>query len=352
MTTARLLPLLTLAALAALLPGGSVSTQGGPAISSLNGFSRGAQLVTIIGSGFGAKAAAGPLKFDNFEAGAPGQDLRDWDLIQSMRGNNPVYSTRRLRPNSKGSAEARFVNGNYLSSFGINRGQQSLPRIYFDAWYFFDARAPFPRNHKPIRIHAGGEGRPNMYLGMWCAGHDSSVVDQDGVEGAAATVSVWSDLTAEYFAQTWRHIQGYVEQSSPNMADGTVQVWIDGALKFSRVKALLTRNGSAQWNTIWFGNYLGHDRNEGQRRCGEYGDAWTLWDDVYVDVTAARVELGDAPTYGAAKHREIQIPTDWSDSRITIALNPGSFTSLDGHYLYVIDERGRSSAGMALRASR
>ena len=57
------------------------------------------------------------------------------------------------------------------------------------------------------------------------------------------------------------------------------------------------------------------------------------------------------PASEEARHREIQIPTSWSDSRITVTLKAGSFPSLAGHYLYVIDERGRPSAGVALRVS-
>jgi hypothetical protein len=42
----------------------------------------------------------------------------------------------------------------------------------------------------------------------------------------------------------------------------------------------------------------------------------------------------------ACTHREIQIPSAWSDTSITITLNKGSFANFNSAYLYVIDADG------------
>ena len=75
-----------------------------------------------------------------------------------------------------------------------------------------------------------------------------------------------------------------------------------------------------RWENVWVGQYLGHDADD---LCAGIGDSYAYWDDVYIDTTQARVEIGDAPTYAASRHREIQLPTAWSDSSITRHGEPG-----------------------------
>ena len=69
------------------------------------------------------------------------------------------------------------------------------------------------------------------------------------------------------------------------------------------------------------------------------------FDEIYVDVTRARVEIGDAATFGAFTHREAQIPTAWSDGSVTFTVNQGSFADGSTAYLFVVDDTGAASAG-------
>jgi hypothetical protein len=63
-------------------------------------------------------------------------------------------------------------------------------------------------------------------------------------------------------------------------------------------------------------------------------------DDIYADNTLARVVVGNASTYASLTHRELQIPSAWSNSSIAITVNKGSFRDNDCAYLYVIDDNG------------
>ncbi len=65
-------------------------------------------------------------------------------------------------------------------------------------------------------------------------------------------------------------------------------------------------------------------------------------DDMYVDFTQARVEISKSPTWLETKriHKELQIPTAWSEKSIKIQVNQGSFNIGDMVYLYVVDEEG------------
>jgi len=67
------------------------------------------------------------------------------------------------------------------------------------------------------------------------------------------------------------------------------------------------------------------------------------YSDYYVANTPARVELGNASTWAACTHREIQIAREanWSDTAITgVVLNRGSFGSFTNTYLYVVGSNG------------
>jgi len=53
------------------------------------------------------------------------------------------------------------------------------------------------------------------------------------------------------------------------------------------------------------------------------GDGAHEYDDLFADNTRARVEVGDASTWSGCSQREVQIPTAWSGSSITIDVNKG-----------------------------
>jgi hypothetical protein len=68
-------------------------------------------------------------------------------------------------------------------------------------------------------------------------------------------------------------------------------------------------------------------------------------DNLYVDNTLARVEIGNAATYSGSTYREIQIPqTTWSSNSIHIKVNTGTFSNGQAAYLYVSDSSGNINA--------
>ena len=79
---------------------------------------------------------------------------------------------------------------------------------------------------------------------------------------------------------------------------------------------------------------------------GSWDPAWStsnrMWaDDVYLDTTWARVMVGDASTWSGCTHKEMQVPSAWSGSSITITVHEGDFSSFSGKYVYVVDSEGR-----------
>jgi len=58
------------------------------------------------------------------------------------------------------------------------------------------------------------------------------------------------------------------------------------------------------------------------------------YDDVYMSYTQARVEIGNQSTFSACTKRELQIPTIWTNTSISLTANPGSFA--DGEQAYLL----------------
>ena len=67
---------------------------------------------------------------------------------------------------------------------------------------------------------------------------------------------------------------------------------------------------------------------------------WRYFADVYLDYSRARVVLGNAPTLSASTIREVQVPTSWSGSSISISANLGRFTAGQTAYVFVVDANG------------
>lgn len=76
---------------------------------------------------------------------------------------------------------------------------------------------------------------------------------------------------------------------------------------------------------------------------GTLADTPEYWDSVYVDNSWSRVLLGDAATFAASTQREIQIPSAWSDTSLTLTANLGQYTTGTA-YLYVVDSAGAVNA--------
>jgi len=322
-----------------------------PAINYTSGVVTHGSTLTIVGSGFGTKGVAAPMRYDDFESGTNGAALGG---IYTRYDNNVTFSNARLRTNSTMSAECAFIaapddsgfpcSGDYSSNFGI-AGVNSLNHLYIDAWYYGRYATPASRNHKIFRIHSQTYS-PNLYMNVYCPAVGVHM-DEDG---AGTSTSFGFDLPGtygpgamDYLKNRWTHIQAYFEHSNGSAQDGKMRIWVDDVKYEDVTNWQNAPDGTTYWSDFYFGNYLGHGK-EGACpiSAGAYcsADNWTYWDNAYIDTTQARVEIGDAPTYANCTEREIQIPSAWSDASITITLNQGAFSSLAGKYLYVTDRYG------------
>jgi hypothetical protein len=138
-------------------------------------------------------------------------------------------------------------------------------------------------------------------------------------------------------ADQWQRVDIQMAQSPDLFA-----VYLDGKLEWRRGSGL-----SGAEMQKWVPNPFGgnnHTLGVGGM-LDSAGEGWPAngsykFDDVYVDYTWARVELGNAATWAACTRREIQPPRQWSDTQITVQLNKGAFANGQTVYAYVVDANG------------
>jgi hypothetical protein len=80
------------------------------------------------------------------------------------------------------------------------------------------------------------------------------------------------------------------------------------------------------------------------------GNTTLYYDDIYMDNTFSRVEIGNNSVYERCTHREIQIPISWKNDHIKFKANINAFKNGENLYLFVFNEDnvGNTSQGHPL----
>lgn len=304
--------------------------------------------IVIAGSGFGNKAPAAPVVYDNFEAGGSHGAVIDatatvgtWTQV-GLDGVQLPYFNTSIKYAGSAAMEARFSGGQATS--GVKIAGNYDDHFYIDAWVNYDKEdaAPWSRVRKLFLMFGDGEIEyPQIHFGTsdctenptFRPGGYASLTDQTSFEYAFPV----NDIAGE-----WHHLQVWAQASDSGVANGKLRVWLDGVLRATSDAYLTVTNNTGNWDHMRVGYYHAHDEIAGLCDASP-GDAFVYWDNVYVDNTPARIEIGNAATYAACTHREIQIPSDWSATSITATVNAGTLTG--SNYLFVIRADGTPSVG-------
>jgi hypothetical protein len=308
-----------------------------PAITGVDGDDMHGTSVTIHGSGFGAKATPAPFKYDDFEGGTlDARVTNGWYTTASTSGYWPIYSDDYRR--SVGAAEKSaylqhdVVYNSTLGLTGLNWGYGR--EAYISTWYYCRTEGAASRNFKILAWRGGPAGNwdpPNVRVDMYPvtnSGHayiaacDTSLITQDWGIGGNVLEGGWHRL--EMFVHTGT--------AGPADNDGVCLGWRDLG-QWWTLRNFEYDFSSQDYDNIYFASYFATDTGSPMPQL------WWYWDEIYVDTTQARVEVGNAPTWAACTHREIQIPTAWSDGEITFTVNRGSLIS-PNTYLFVVDAGG------------
>lgn len=326
-----------------------------PAIDNISGVVGNKQQVVLNGSGFGDM----------------GGEIVSWDDFDGHTVNTPIHNSQAIiGPNwtcqySYNDLGARFDNTRSHSgdlaahidwghdpAYGIRAfgwgGQGPFSQLYITYWRYMEGDydptlTPAP-NHKQFYLFGNNGGMPSgMPLipaqnSKWGYYINVSTAQTDpygrGNWNGTSNMNTkeWNyDNTKDKFQrwEFWQKLNTPWDCTENVDCNGELKYWLDGELGFER---------SDYRHRFVDGEYkefeLGH-------MAGKFESTAKAWfDDLYIATTQARVELGNAATWNACTHREIQIPSSWSPSAINIDMNLGNFDGEDEVYLYVVDKDG------------
>ena len=329
-----------------------------PSITATSGEWSHSNSVTISGSGFGSKSPATPTKWDNFEAGSVGSLVAGttpiygsaWGDLFIDANARPKFSDTKLRHSlSTRSARHDYVTGTNYNSSIEHLGTHAV--LYMTFWWNWQRQpsTPYARGMKPWQEFGTVSDEPGAYIGFGNPDLADGAVRNAVIDsGTSADTTMFGNIALQNIENEWIRHEVYLMQSSPNLFNGQFSYWIHRPNAGTPVIALQgsdttyrTRTSSGTWNQWTIGAY--HARDDPATAA-----AYIYSDDVYLDVTQARVEVGNASTWATCTKREIQIPTAWVDGSITVMVNRASYGAADAAWLYVVDSSGVNSAGFAI----
>jgi hypothetical protein len=330
---------------------------------------------TIAGSGFGTKPQAPPLHFDRFESGTAGATLTGasaptvgsgyvnitaspkYDNSQAFSGTKSLlmdYSldttTSAIHASVGGlnnSQEAYYsyrVRKQYLGPQNTSSGtwQIKYARVGPNTTNF-DTPLNAPVFDQYVELNGTADSGPtNTGIGQYGS------VDSGGTGWQAGPV---------LSANTWHRLEGYSRLPSPfntstgeryfkkNFVNtGNVSAWPGPWSNPNNVSGYPTTDyNGAPWNT-----YTGSTANTGYSMFitpfyNRASYSIKLWvDELWIDTTQARVEIGNAATWNACTKRSPQPATAWASNgtSITVTLNKGDQTTGQTAYAFVVKTDG------------
>ena len=340
--------LLILLILMAIIPKVVVAS---PSITAVTGPLQNGQMITLSGTGFGAKSPAVPQKWDDFESGTTGNnignssplgvDVSAWILSsQGASGHEPKYSTTHSHSGFK-AALSDNTGGCYSSQIGYNWSSNRQGVIYI-TWWLYRVQNPTNSiyNWKPWREYPSwGENGSFTGCGYNNVYYPSSLCTTDTMTESGVFSNNYPGIVWQLPDSTWERWEVLYSTGTPGNSDGFIEYRINGVLKKSIINIAMLEGGSTGgWKNTRVNNYWD----------GRQGTLQSWIDDLYIDTTQQRVEVCDASVWSNRNHCEIQIPSSWSDSSITITFNQGSFETGRCLYLYVVDVNGNITNGFPI----
>lgn len=315
-------------------------------VSSVTGtLSQGSE-ITIAGSGFGTGPTT-QLIWDDFEGGADGTTIPASPEVGTWNRNNTTGDTRYSNTQKhSGSLAMRATHSSAEAWQQFNVTFSDSTYLYASFWFWYDAPlATESGQMKLCQVHGypgTGDFAPGVMLGgfsgTWFASYISYEDNtSDHQQNWYADYPGEWDINGDHppTRQTWHHFEFIGKQSTPNTANGSIDARINGTSVYTQNNVMTRKNSGSYWNLIEF--------CVGMTNFTSNND--TYLDDVYVNNTWARVEIGDNATYGNCTRRDIMPTTAWSATSITADFNAGGLADDTTAYLFVVDADGVASSG-------
>lgn len=306
-----------------------------PSISGTSGTLTHGSSVTVSGSAFGSRPTAAPLRSDDFEAGTVGQNITGWAITSTIPSMLPEYAAvaRPGTPGGKSALEA-FGSGNYNSGIGVSN--YVTRKWYVSGWVKGTTSGSPTRNAKLVSFRGPDLSEPEGRLDQYPNNGSGHIYTADC--NGTKTQDNWniaSNLIIE--DGNWHRFEAWIDLGTPNGGNGLYQVWKDTST-WGGVLSGTMITSDCSFEEVHVQHYYATDT-------GTQPEANYWWDELYIDTSRARVEIGNASTWAASTHRELQTTSAWSASSATFKLNRGSFAPGTSVYLYVVDDSGSASAG-------
>lgn len=301
--------------------------QAAPTITSVTGAFASGQTLTINSgaSDFGSKSPAKPQIWGHFTGQTVGAAPTP-DATYSVGGlitQNALVSNV-IVPAHRNRSVRSETNIGVTAQLGSNISESDHVFTFCRRYFTFpNWNSPLMRNFKMMRHWAFQVDRyPNVtgYVGYneqamsWENGGPDT-----GVTGTMPPLSAW------YIEET------EVSNVSPGNS-GVYRLWNNGVLLANRSDGV--------------GNVPRYDKftQINIQVSDEFGDkpnTFAYFADLYLDISWARVMVGNAATWLGCTVREPQLPTTWGASQILVDVNQGSLSS---GWVYVVDATGAVNA--------
>ncbi|CAK8725038.1 hypothetical protein GMJAKD_15445 [Candidatus Electrothrix aarhusensis] len=351
----------------------SCSSHAAPEISEISGALASGNTLMIKGSGFGTKSTAPPLRYDNFENGVAGENIMStetasegWFCPTGFVGHSGQdalsFSNEQWRYPGTQSAKQEYIidkgPGLILSNSKIPGMIPPTKELYVSGWFWFKMWDGLSINTKFINFGcedviktddtgietlSGWQSRVDGYPASSSVNNShlyaylSDGCTQKRSDGTAPKANFQTPFNNLFRPdEAWHRVETYLRIGTNGYRD----YYID-SVKIGNVQGAFTSD-NCSIGYLLIGHYFKSDRGIDDPKAVRY------WDELYVDVTRARVEIGDASDFNSSSHREIQIPITWNDKYLEITLNKGSFDTLEDKYLFVIDADNNPSGGFPL----
>lgn len=315
-----------------------------PAPASFSGPATDGSSITISGSSFGTGPSDVSWTGANIEAGTTGNAFAatNWASDTDPDWALPMYSTAQAHSGSKSIYCGVTAGDEYNSIFTYSfpNPVTSSGSLFVSYWVRITPSSGHAWHQWKINRFSNAativDGYNQLIMFSWDNENGTQVcVDPNEVSYSGV------DPSPVGTASTWQRIDQWIVGGVSNGAYYITQ-WVPGSTKVSdSLNPYATFRSGGNWNYLIFQNYLGNT---------DSGSADIYYDDIYVSVgSQARVEIGNASTYSACTHMEIQPVTSWASSFIAVTVNRGSFGSSDTAYLYVVDSAGAiNSSGLQI----
>lgn len=333
--------------------------QGNPVITNVSGDLVHNGEVSILGTGFGSKSPAKPYYWiaygDGDIQGGPGFSRAQWTdtTYGSLSTNKPkaASSTHTLWADMGGGGgtqlgpdDITFPAGGVTEASQDSRFRRMtlFYRIRYN-WEVPDNVDLSEYNLKNVRLAsrqmrqwdpstAGTNGQWNINTNMFYARFTNS---------SSSSALVFDQVKDKWITRTLR----FEDNSNLNVSDGTIDWFEDGVVKTpnpgpnKKVRVSFdvddNEDGPQAIDKVHFEEWAGSGR-------GQTAGYEAYIDELYIDDSWARVLITDSPVWNemTPQKEAIQIPTQWSDTSISVKVRQGDLPNISSMYLYVFDANG------------